>query len=322
MVYVLLLPVRGNTYEKAISQPCIAVNPSNPSEIVIAALTPDPDHGSPPNLQPNAPVFVSTDGGDSWNLQNIVPNDSQPNNYGISLKYSVGSNNLYATVLIDPPHDLGILRTVNPQNGATMKALDQNFGLIPQAWVVAAYKKAVTHNEDFYAIDAAHMLGIAVKPQDQLFWNIKAMYLAEKTTDMRAGKWLGSLYNNIGWTYHNLKDYTTALTFFEKLLSWRRDQGDERGIFIAKWTIGRTYRSLQRIDEALTLQKELLDEIQRKGLDPSGYVFEELAECLLIRNRIGDAREYFRKAYDILSKDVWLKADEGARLQRLKDLSE
>ena len=33
------------------------------------------------------------------------------------------------------------------------------------------------------------------------------------------------------------------------------------------------------------------------GLDPSGYVFEELAEYLLIKNRIEEAGEYFRKAH-------------------------
>ena len=185
-----------------------------------------------------------------------------------------------------------------------------------------AYAKAVKHNEDFYAIDAAHMLGIAVKPQDQLYWNITAMGIADVTADARARKWLGSLYNNIGWMYHDLKDYVGALTFFEKLLAWRMDQKNERGTFIAKWTIARTYRSLNRIDEALALHRELLDEIQWKGLDPSGYVFEELAECLLIQNRGIDAKVYFKKAYKILSKDIWLKANEGDRLERLKELGE
>ena len=181
-----------------------------------------------------------------------------------------------------------------------------------------AYVKAVAHNEDFYAIDAAHMLGIASK--DQLHWNLAALRLAENTTDTRAGKWLASLYNNIGWTYHELKDYAGALTFFEKLLAWRMDQKDERGAFIAKWTIARTYRSMDRIDQALALQGELLDEIQRKGLDPSGYVFEELAECLLIQGRGIEAKANFRKAYEILSKDIWLKANEGDRLKRLEEL--
>ena len=181
-----------------------------------------------------------------------------------------------------------------------------------------AYAKAVTHNEDFYAIDAAHMLGIASK--DQLHWNLAALRLAENTTDTRAGKWLASLYNNIGWTYHELKDYAGALAYFEKLLALRMAQKDERGTFIAKWTIARTYRSLDRIDEALALQGELLDEIQRKGLDPSGYVFEELAECLLIQGRGIEAKANFRKAYEILSKDIWLKANEGDRLKRLEEL--
>jgi tetratricopeptide (TPR) repeat protein len=206
------------------------------------------------------------------------------------------------------------------ERGRTFNSAGEKEQSIP--WFKDAYAKAVEQNEDFYAIDAAHMLGIAAKPQDQLYWNIKAMGLAENTADTRARKWLGSLYNNIGWTYHDLKDYAGALTFFEKLLAWRMDQKDERGTFIANWTVARTYRSLDRIDEALALQRKLLDEIQWKGLDPSGYVFEELAECLLIQGRGIEAKAYFKKAYEILSKDTWLMANEGDRLERLKALGE
>jgi tetratricopeptide (TPR) repeat protein len=185
-----------------------------------------------------------------------------------------------------------------------------------------AYDKALKHKEDFYAVDAAHMLGIAERPQDQLYWNTTAMELAEKSTDAAAKKWLGSLYNNIGWTYHDLKDYNKALDLFEKALAWHIDKRNDRGTFIAKWTVGRTYRSLDRIEEALVLQKSLWEEIQRKNLAPSGFVFEELAECLLVKNEFTEAKVYFRKAYDILSKDIWLKAREPARLERLKRLGE
>lgn len=185
-----------------------------------------------------------------------------------------------------------------------------------------AYEKALQSGEEFYAIDAAHMLGVAEKSQEQLYWNIKAMDLAEKSVDARARKWLGPLYNNLGWTYHDAKDYEKALDLFEKSLAWRREQKDKKGIFIAKWTIGRTYRSLDRIDEALAVQRELLDQIQREGLAPSGFVFEELAECLLIRNGHHEAKEYFRKAYEILSRDIWLKANAVGRLQRLRELGD
>ncbi len=184
-----------------------------------------------------------------------------------------------------------------------------------------AYHQALNHNEDFYAIDAAHMLGIAEKPQEQLSWNLKTMDLAENSTDTKAKKWLGSLYNNIGWTYHDLKDYTKALHFFEKTLTWRTDQKDEKGVFIAKWCIGRVCRSLDRIDDALKIQNELLDEAQKKKLEP-GYVFEELAECLLIKNEPNEAKKYFQKAFEILSTDIWLKTNEQERLERLKRLGE
>ncbi len=183
-----------------------------------------------------------------------------------------------------------------------------------------AFDKASKYHEDFYAVDAAHMLGIAEKPQDQLYWNIKAMDIAEKSTDTRAKKWLGSLYHNIGWTYHDSKDYIKALEFFEKSLAWRIDQNDEKGVFIGKWTIGRVSRSLNKIDEALKIQNELLNEAQQRKLPPPGSVFEELAECFLIIDNKTEARKYFKKAHEVLSKDIWLKANEPARLERLQQL--
>jgi hypothetical protein len=49
------------------SEPHIAVNPTNPQQIAASAFTPDP------MLGPNAPIYVSTNGGLSWRLNPIVP---------------------------------------------------------------------------------------------------------------------------------------------------------------------------------------------------------------------------------------------------------
>jgi len=184
----------------------------------------------------------------------------------------------------------------------------------------AAYEKAVINNEDFYAIDALHMLGIADKPQEQLTWNLLAMELAEKSNNRKATGWLGPLYNNIGWTYHDMQDYSKALLMFEKSLAWRIEHKDEQGIFIAKWCLGRANRSLNRIDEALQIQKQLAKEIEDKNVTPDGYVYEELAECLLLQGKIEEAKTYFWLAYELLSKDEWLKANEQNRLERLLKL--
>jgi tetratricopeptide (TPR) repeat protein len=181
---------------------------------------------------------------------------------------------------------------------------------------LAAWEKAVPAGEDFYAIDAAHMMAIVEPPQQQMAWNLKAVEIAEKTGDERARNWLGSLYNNIGWTYHDAGQYDEALDTFQKALAYREKQGKADTIHIAKWCIGRTLRSLNRIDEALTIQRELLAAM---GENQDGYVYEELAECLLIQKN-ADAQKYFALAYQALSQDSYLVEHESERLSRLKSL--
>jgi tetratricopeptide (TPR) repeat protein len=164
------------------------------------------------------------------------------------------------------------------------------------------------------------MMGIIEPPEQQLEWNQKALQLAEKSADPRAQRWRGSLYNNIGWTYHDSGQYDKALDMFEKALQWREQQGEKRAIQIARWCVGRALRSLNRIDEALKIQENLLAEYQQSG-EAGGYVYEELGECLLALGR-RNAAKYFALAYTELSKDDWLVEKEPARLERLRELAQ
>src|SRR5712692_2826026 len=52
------------------SEPNLAVNPANPFQIAGSAFTPDPMGG------PNAPIYISTDGGNTWSLRMVVPGNS------------------------------------------------------------------------------------------------------------------------------------------------------------------------------------------------------------------------------------------------------
>ena len=180
-----------------------------------------------------------------------------------------------------------------------------------------AWEDAVQISEDFYAIDAAHMIAIVESPEQQMAWNLKAVGIAEKTSDERARNWLGSLYNNIGWTYHDAGQFEQALATFQKALAYRENQGKADTISIAKWCIGRTLRSLNRIDEAQVIQRGLLAAMNNDN--PDGYVYEELGECLLIQGS-DDAKYYFGLAYQALSQDPYLVENEPGRLARLKTL--
>jgi len=182
-----------------------------------------------------------------------------------------------------------------------------------------AWELARASGEDGLAVDAAHMIAIVETPENALAWNLDALALAEASSDPKAGRWRGSLYNNIGWTYHDMARYDEALEHFRKGESWRREQGQARETRIATWSVARCLRSLGRVDEALALQYELAKEWAAAG-EPDGYVPEEIGECLLALGRAGEARPYFAEAYTLLSNDPWLGANEPERLRRLARL--
>lgn len=108
---------------------------------------------------------------------------------------------------------------------------------------IEALSIARSAGEDAYTVDAAHMLGIVDLPANQIAWNETALQIAEQSNDKNARKWLGSLYNNMGWTYHDLGQYDNALEMFFRSLLWREEHNDKQGAFVARWCIGRIYRS-------------------------------------------------------------------------------
>jgi len=185
-----------------------------------------------------------------------------------------------------------------------------------------AYELALKHKLDFYSIDAAHMLGIIETAEDSLKWNETAMKIAEESDNARARKWLGSLYNNNGWTYHDMKNYDKAMELFEKNVEWHTENNKVKEMIIAKWCVARTLRSMNKIDEALKSQQDVLEEALQKGITDNGYTYEELGECFLLKGNKEEAAKNFRVAYDELSQDTWLAEYEKERLERIKELSE
>jgi tetratricopeptide (TPR) repeat protein len=201
-------------------------------------------------------------------------------------------------------------RTLN-----SSKKQDQAMPLFEQAWELGQ-----KGGFDNFAVDAAHMCAIAAPADQKLPWNLKALALAEKSTEPKARKWLGSLYNNMGWDYFEAKKYDLAMDMFTKGLAFQQAMNRPLQTRIAKWSIAKTYRMMGKVDTALVMQQELMKEWRESGESEDGYVSEELGECLLALNRQDEATPYFAKAYDLLSTDPWLTRDEPERLARLKEL--
>ncbi|MBD0674319.1 hypothetical protein [Streptomyces sp. CBMA156] len=112
------------------SEPNLAVNPENPDELVATAFTPDPMNG------PLAPVYVSTDGGDTWVLNSVVPGNGGLGTGDISVGFGAKGGRLYTGILNGVTGDLQILRAPVATSTAPMAVLVDRSGE-DQPWVVA-----------------------------------------------------------------------------------------------------------------------------------------------------------------------------------------
>jgi hypothetical protein len=75
---------------------------------------------------------------------------------------------------------------------------------------------------------------------------------------------------------------------------------------------------MDHTEEALEMQRDLYAQYQAAGRR-SGYVYEEIAECLMVMGQEQEAQGWFAAAHEELSKDPRL-ANEQDRLTRLKEL--
>ena len=187
---------------------------------------------------------------------------------------------------------------------------------------LTAWDTARLYNYPFLAVDAAHMLAIVEEPGKQLEWSDKAIEYIENSDNERIHGWLGPLYNNTGWTYHDMGNYEKAMELFKKGYDFRKSRNDTLGTLIAEWTIARGKRSLNEIAEAKQIQLKLEKEFIEYTGKPYGYVYEELMEIAIIEKDEKKTREYAKKAYDILSKDKWTVDNEKNKLERFRSLFE
>jgi tetratricopeptide (TPR) repeat protein len=87
-----------------------------------------------------------------------------------------------------------------------------------------ALAAASAEDEDFLAVDAAHMLAIADTDRSA-HWTARALETVDETTDARTKRWAVSLHNNLGWRLFDAGNATGALAEFELAADAAREFG-------------------------------------------------------------------------------------------------
>lgn len=168
------------------------------------------------------------------------------------------------------------------------------------------------------------MIAIVAKNiNEKIEWNKKAIDHAKQTDDNCAHTWLGALYNNLAQNYIEAEQYSEALSTFRLCKESGEERNDSIIIRGAKWGIARSLRSLDQLDEALSMQYQLLKEYEEVTLKNElpvellivgrGLVYEELAEI-----HLAYAKKFSTHAYHDLSNDPWFIKIEPKRLKKIK----
>jgi tetratricopeptide (TPR) repeat protein len=195
---------------------------------------------------------------------------------------------------------------------------------------------------DALAVDAAVMLAVTdPDPAQQIAKTKVALQIAEGSADPAAKSWVASIWNNIGATYDDTREYMEALDAFTKSRAACATDACRR---IADWKIARVNRELGKLSEAQILLEALEKQWSaidvKKGPafdlgDGKDYVLEELGQVHLARALadpgVGDreraaARTYFANANSEMLQAIGPAAPsllvQRLRIERLKQLAQ
>jgi tetratricopeptide (TPR) repeat protein len=178
-----------------------------------------------------------------------------------------------------------------------------------------AYDVAASVNEMRHAIDAIHMVAIAVPtPDERITWNEKCLKLIDANPGHEG--WLPSVLNNLGEALRARGDYQRSLECFQRLLEFDKSRGREPWLY-------------NRVDEARLLRltgrvAEALDRIQAIAAqlkEPDGFVEEEWGESLLACGRGEESKPHSQSAWRLLQSETWIGEQEPERWERLRTLA-
>jgi tetratricopeptide (TPR) repeat protein len=163
------------------------------------------------------------------------------------------------------------------------------------------FEFAKTHQLWGRVIDAANLMSIvAEKPEEQIGWIEKGIEAAE---DSDNESMLAVLWNNMGATYYDQKNFEMALECYIKSREYHWRFSGELAKLYADYHIGMTNRLLGNHEESLKWLRPVLAWAERLGDSGAiGQACEDLGEIEAAKGNKADALIMFERARDEYKK--------------------
>ena len=149
---------------------------------------------------------------------------------------------------------------------------------------------------------ACDKIGYAFREQGRMDLSLKYHLKGLQLREDYGGMPIKIAYSNasVGGVYFVLKDYDTALEYFDNAFAIRQAEGDTLGIGLSLKSIGRLHRLQERYDEALDYLLRALDIFQR--VEGMGHIIDTYEELGYLYNSIDlpkQAEASFRKGLEV-----------------------
>ena len=171
------------------------------------------------------------------------------------------------------------------------------------------------------AIDAAHMVAITGDPEERFEWAGKAIAMAESG---ELTKWLGPLWNNLGWDYVEAERYDEAREALEKARVYHYMGERNLPRLIADYSVAHVIRLQGQTADAKAAMRDVFDwavrlndEGVQDAIEWMGFSRWELGEIALTEGETSEAIQLMSKALEELEQagmPSW-DADDWAKKQ-------
>ncbi len=156
------------------------------------------------------------------------------------------------------------------------------------------------------AVDAAHMVAITGSPQEQVEWGKKGIAQAETG---HIDRWLGPLWNNLGATYEDMKDYDSALAAYKTAREYHYKYGTPRNKVIADYAVGHILVKLGRYNDAGEWLRPVLTQCEKaQDHEFVGLACRDLGDIGYASGNYDEALELYVRAKALLEEvnmDEW-----------------